>query len=277
MTDNTNWGNISKIPLKNETFEKKDVIAQILKKKYAQKERIKKLRLFVMRTAACLALLSGGGIGVAYLASSMRVATGTLTAQHILPDGSVVTIYPASEIRYNKLSWKISRNVTMNGTAEFNVVKSETPFQVKTSLLDVYVLGTIFKISELESGVTDISCKQGAVLVKSPVTEQQLGPDSKLTIAESSFSFSDKLTEHRADSPDKRVSANSLTFEAIPLSELVSEMQHIYKQNFSIAPENGSILYSGPLFSNDLDISLELISRSCNIRIRRENDTIILY
>lgn len=274
MINRTDWVKISKYPLKNETFRKKEAIAKVLEQKYKQSKKKRKRRLIIVRIAACLAV-SIGCVEVAYQASAMRMTTNTSKAQYLLPDGSEVTIHPHSEIKYNKLSWLLSREVIMAGTAEFNVTKGDTQFKVKASRLDVYVLGTILKISERDD-TTDVYCTQGAVMVKSAVTEQKLGPDSKISVTDDTFTFSSNYLPCKSE-PQVENTSQSLVYAAIPLSELVSEMQRIYKQTFSITPSIGSILYSGPLLADDLDTTLELISQSCHIRIRKEKDTIILY
>ena len=80
-----------------------------------------------------------------------------------LPDSSLVTLNENSSLRFNVKSWKNKRSLDLNGTAFFNVAKSEK-FTVHTHEANVQVLGTSFEVV----GTTDVlkvSCFTGKVAV----------------------------------------------------------------------------------------------------------------
>src|SRR5690554_2465645 len=59
--------------------------------------------------------------------------TGTVMAQYILPDGSVVKLNQNSEAAYNRSMWFLNRNVQLNrGEAFFEVAEGER-FTVETT------------------------------------------------------------------------------------------------------------------------------------------------
>lgn len=99
-----------------------------------------------------------------------------------LPDGSRVWLNADTRIRHRKRFDKEIREVILSGEAYFSVVKdSSRPFVVKTSKLDIKVLGTVFNVKSypgdktiettLVAGLVSIEKRSGkdketAVLVK---------------------------------------------------------------------------------------------------------------
>ena len=90
----------------------------------------------------------------------------------VLPDSSKVQLNSGSIIIYPKSFSGDTRDVFLNGEASFNVAHNEEkPFIVKTSDMDIEVLGTIFNVSSystdsytattLESGKVNVRMKNG--------------------------------------------------------------------------------------------------------------------
>lgn len=90
----------------------------------------------------------------------------------VLPDSSRVQLNSGSIIIYPKSFSGNTRDVFLNGEASFNVAHNdEKPFIVKTSDMDVEVLGTVFNVSSystdsytattLESGRVNVHMKNG--------------------------------------------------------------------------------------------------------------------
>lgn len=106
-----------------------------------------------------------------------------------LPDSSVVKVNSGSILIYPK-EFTADREVFLNGEAYFSVTKDETrSFFVKTSDMDVAVLGTVFDISAyadsenrtatLESGRVDVSFKNRAAAPVSLAPGEQVNLDVK--------------------------------------------------------------------------------------------------
>lgn len=75
----------------------------------------------------------------------VRVPAGNRT-NIILPDGSEVWLNANTSLQYPAAFSDAKREVTLDGEAYFDVVKSKKPFIVKTNKYKVEVLGTTFDV-----------------------------------------------------------------------------------------------------------------------------------
>lgn len=109
----------------------------------------------------------------------------------ILPDSSVVKVNSGSILIYPQ-QFKNTRNIYLNGEAYFVVTKDETrPFKVKTTDMDIEVLGTVFNVSAytdsesssamLESGKVNVKFKNKNAVI--------LHPDEQVTYSRVSGSI----------------------------------------------------------------------------------------
>ena len=90
-----------------------------------------------------------GGEGMQPVYNTITVPVGA-EYQVLLSDGSRVRLNSCSSLRYPVSFSGDRREVELKGEAYFDVEKSEKPFIVKTSAIDVRVLGTSFNISDYE-------------------------------------------------------------------------------------------------------------------------------
>lgn len=86
----------------------------------------------------------------------------------ILPDSSMVVLYPQSRIRYVHNFMANRRTVQLIGEARFNVVKnSSRPFVVLTDSITTMVLGTIFTVAAYDSRQNiSVKLQEGKLVVK---------------------------------------------------------------------------------------------------------------
>lgn len=69
----------------------------------------------------------------------------------VLPDGSLIWLKAGSELCYDRESYETERLVTLMGEACFDIRHNQhNPFVVKTKLINVKVLGTIFNLKTTE-------------------------------------------------------------------------------------------------------------------------------
>ena len=102
----------------------------------------------------------------------------------ILPDSSIVKVNSGSILIYPQ-KFSNSRDIFLNGEAYFTVTKDKTkPFIVKTSELDVEVLGTIFNVSAYtDNDNSSTTLESGKVNVKFKNTDKEpviLHPDEQI-------------------------------------------------------------------------------------------------
>ncbi|QQT24277.1 FecR family protein [Sphingobacterium spiritivorum] len=83
-------------------------------------------------------------------------------------DGSVITLYPKSEIKYAENFRHLKERVLyLKGKARFEVAKDKSkPFRVHSNGVTTTALGTIFIIDELRSTQTNIKLLEGKIEVK---------------------------------------------------------------------------------------------------------------
>lgn len=110
-----------------------------------------------------------------------------------LPDSSVVKVNSGSVLIYPSL-FTNSRDIFLNGEAYFTVTKDETkPFIVKTTDMDIEVLGTVFNVNAYtDSEKTSTTLESGKINVKIKNTHQDqviLTPDECLTYNRSTGLF----------------------------------------------------------------------------------------
>lgn len=106
----------------------------------------------------------------------------------ILADGTQVWLNSGSTLRYPVAFGGDKREVTLTGEAYFNVSKSKTPFIVKTSDMDITVLGTSFNISAYANDdKVQTTLVNGSVVVSSKHGNQEytLKPGHSLSYTKS--------------------------------------------------------------------------------------------
>ena len=92
------------------------------------------LRNFAAAAAVIMIFVTG-----AYWLLNTTVTTGNDSLAIVLPDNSAVMLRPASTVKYNKLTWFIKRNISIEGCAEFKVLTGNK-FTVNTTLGEISVL-----------------------------------------------------------------------------------------------------------------------------------------
>lgn len=93
-------------------------------------------------------------------------ATDTVQ-ERIVADGSIVSLYPASSIKYGNTYAISERNIMLKGTARFNVARrAQLPFIVYSGDVSTRAIGTIFEVSYPMTGQVSVKLLQGKILVK---------------------------------------------------------------------------------------------------------------
>lgn len=95
------------------------------------------------------------------------VTAGSTVQKIILEDGTLVWIKPNSQLTYPKAFAGNKREITLKGEALFEVAKDALhPFVVRTTSLDVQVLGTSFNVKDVaEKDTAEVAVLTGNVWV----------------------------------------------------------------------------------------------------------------
>jgi ferric-dicitrate binding protein FerR (iron transport regulator) len=194
-----------------------------------------------------------------------------------LPDGSTVDLYPGSKLTFPLSFTSGIREVKLSGEGYFIVKHDEkVPFVVKTSALDVKVLGTKFnlKANTDEDYVETILVEGKVVLEKeikgNTVVLRTLKPadravyklkDGKINV------FSEKnMQKHLA------WTKGALVFDADPLEKVVKELERWYNVDIEIKDADlKKYKVTGKFAGEPIDEVLSLLQYSSGFRFKVEN------
>lgn len=126
----------------------------------------------------------------------------TLTAS----DGSIITLYPKSEIKYPEdFSNLKDRILYLKGKAKFNVTKDiNKPFRVHSTGVTTTALGTIFIVDELRSTQTQVKLLEGKIEVKAQAANEQrnlvrtIMPNEEITLDHHDLTIVEEVKVHKS-------------------------------------------------------------------------------
>ena len=119
-------------------------------------------RRLLYAAAAVVVLLAGVASVMKFYSRTVVAGSGEQLAYN-LPDNSTVTLNAGTEISFNPLWWRFSRELNMEGEAFFEVEKGST-FTVRSPLASTEVVGTSFNIFARGSRY-EVTCVTGKVRV----------------------------------------------------------------------------------------------------------------
>ena len=164
----------------------------------------------------------------------------------ILPDGSLVSLNSNSTLTYQK-GWN-TRTVSLVGEGYFDVSHdADNPFFVKTSGVEIKVLGTAFNVKAYQADRTiETALLRGRVLIKN-VSEGHQGDELVLVPNEVALFDQRKLTMNKVPkekSDYKPWYQGNLVFEDAPLSVIIPELEKWFDTRISIDPESMNCRFS---------------------------------
>lgn len=161
----------------------------------------------------------------------------------LLPDGSRVILNANSRLVYDS-QWEgdQKRRVELEGEAFFDITHDATqPFYVKTTRLEVKVLGTAFNVkSDQVRKVFETTLIRGRVTVRDldapERPETVLKPDEKVTFGQKSVAAIVQPVKAKSDQ-SAYWSKGQLVFEDEPVSVIASELEKWYGVKINMAEE----------------------------------------
>lgn len=203
----------------------------------------------------------------------------------LLPDKTKIWLNAGSKLRYNKSFDNNKREVYLEGEAYFNVEKSNSPFIVHTSHLDLQVLGTVFNVKSYpDENNIETTLIEGKVCVKSDKTKKPiyLNPNQKLTFYKKekciettdltdSISNTNTIAEESKSketivfsniNTEKAISwkTGTLIFESEPLISITKKLERKFDVQFIFENEEmKQYTYSGTLKDFPLEQVLEAL------------------
>ena len=176
--------------------------------------------------------------GMAYFYTQEVSAPRGVHTEAILPDGSKVMLNAESNMRYKPYWWGVSRHVTLQGEAYFEVAKGKQ-FSVESTQGMVHVLGTSFNVLARDARYV-VTCLTGKVAVESEGQTLTLTPNKQAAIVNR------QLTAHDLDQPTAAIdwTQDKFSFTDTPLLDVLHEIERQYNIQI-ITPENTDYLYTG--------------------------------
>jgi len=162
------------------------------------------------------------------------------TGKFQLPDGSVVQLAPASQIRYQLVDGataSIGRAVVLDGEALFTVVHaSASPFTVRARGAIVHVLGTTFAVRnygvESRVRVTVLGGRVGVRSQSRPLVHDVILDANMRGVLNDSGDVNVVHDAHAAD--DVAWINGSLVFRQLPLRDALAQLSRVYGADLRI-------------------------------------------
>jgi transmembrane sensor len=204
-----------------------------------------------------------------------------------LADGSLVTLYAGSTLRYQEGVASGRREVYLVGQAFFKVAKNPArPFLVYTDKLVTTVLGTSFLVTAytnkkswvaVREGRVSVQAREGAELSATPARPAAKGilllPNQQVTYAASKGHLTKALVEKPMP-----LTSQLLTFKNKPVTEVLTALEQVYGVNIVYDPlrlNNCTITIS---FSDEsLFEQLGALCKALDGRYRMANNAQIIF
>ena len=206
------------------------------------------------------------------------------TAEVILPDSSRVLMNSGSTLSYSTDFDPSNRKVELIGEAFFNVKKDPLhPFTVKTSSVNIKVLGTSFNVEAYNDKFQEVN----TTLISGKVNIETL-TNKKLAELTPGMMGSYKKTNHTLYLSKVNINLYTswkkglLTFSDVPLQTITEKMERWYNvEIIYLNPKLKNLHYSGAILKNKpIDQILEVMKITANIQYIinfRSNKPSIIY
>jgi len=200
------------------------------------------------------------------------INSGNNVQQIDVSDGSVIELYPNSEVKFTAdFSGISAREIQLKGKATFIVAKDKTkPFRVYTASLTTTALGTIFSVDESSASITKIKLYEGRIEVKSDNNHQNIKPLNLQFQPNEEISFDRKqqqiVAETRVNTSlaSKRGSYQKtdeqLIFNNLSLHDVLHIISHNYAIKLNFAPRDIQDKYYSGTYKNTKSAYINILA-----------------
>lgn len=259
----------------------KDDVWATLEKTIAQDQTVQKKKTRTIHlgwikyaSAASIIIIIGLGLFARLFTTTIDSPSGQ-TAQHILPDGSIIYLNAESHINYNPYWWSFNREVELHGEAFFEVEKGET-FSVVSEMAIVEVLGTSFNIYN-RSDKFEVYCKTGKVRVRDKHSnEVMLTPEQYVSSNEETNTF-----QLRDDVNTDQIMSwrlNKFLYNSTPITKVLEDFERHYGIHVETEIDNIDELHYTGLFMRDIGAqkALDIVSFSFELNVEKKGENTYL-
>jgi ferric-dicitrate binding protein FerR (iron transport regulator) len=198
-----------------------------------------------------------------------------------LPDGSTVKMNASTKIEYPEHFAADVRKVKLSGEAFFEVTRDTAhPFIIETKNASVEVLGTSFNVSAYpEAGLVEVNVKTGKVKLTQHTTGNTASKSAILPAGERGWlKISDgEMGQEKILSPNYSAwISKEMVFQRTPLAEAFAVLENTYHVKIRMEnPEIGRMPYTANFANLKLDYIVEVIARTHNLKVVRNDREII--
>ncbi|WP_378182555.1 FecR family protein [Aquimarina sp. SS2-1] len=256
---------------KASNFSKVDDFKTLEKRLQPKEVSVRKLPgLTPLLRIASVFVIAFGVYFLFFFNSNLHIQTLAIEKTTIeLPDSSIVTLNSLSEIRYSEKNWDQNRKINLDGEAFFEVAKG-AKFDVVTSTGTVSVLGTKFNVKQRED-YFEVKCFEGVVQVKHQKKTKKLIAGDTYRLLKGVITF-DKTTLQKP-----QWTKNISSFKAVPLREVLKELERQYNIKITIDSKESERLFTGGFIHDNLENALTSITEPLDLMysLKASNQVII--
>lgn len=238
--------------------------------------RITGFRIRLVAATITLALVASGILYFQFFYNPQVIlATGFgEQLEHVLPDGSQVTLNANSTLKYYS---RTPRSVRLDGEAFFEIkrmVETKEKFNVWTTDLAVTVLGTSFNVNT-RNNKTQVYLEEGKVrlaLEEKASEIIELEPGDVIAYSKKNKTLSEKK-KNVSTLENASWKEGSLIFKDTPLSKALSDIEDIYGIQFVYQQKDveGDVISGGVPIKN-LEVTLVTLSEVYGIQIEKKGN-----
>lgn len=218
----------------------------------------------------------------------IRIVNGPDSVRHLsLRDGSTVRLEKNSSLAYYDPFVNGRRDLSLVGTAVFNVAGDKTrPFTVYSGGIATTALGTRFLVNASGSGKVRVQLLEGKVVVNAAngsgltMKDVYLRPGQEFAFDSHSrdytvSAFGDRMRTRKPVPPDNN---SGLVFRKEPLARVFKKIGDLYNVSLVFNREDMQDLYFTGTFlkSDDLNIVLSSICNVNDLHLEKRQDSIII-
>mgnify|MGYP001170993998 FL=1 len=249
------------VQLETPAFDEQKVLTNILS---SPKQKVVHLNYnWIFKIAALFIIILGLYFSFTFLSNTNFTAENGSETALILPDESEVILNSGSNLSYKKWNWENNRFIKLEGEAFFKVAKGKK-FEVNTTAGKVTVLGTQFNVKQRNNRF-EVTCYEGKVKVTHNDKNVILTKGMK-TIFENDKNLDVQNTY--INQPEWI--NDEIVFYKENLNNIISEIERKYNVTIELNSNNNQQVFSGNIPSNNINIALEILTKTYHLKIAKK-------
>ena len=200
--------------------------------------------------------------------SNIELVANEVDQKVILPDGTIVFLNDNSKISYPTSFEANKRVVSLEGEAFFEVMRDTIrPFLIHTPHSDIEVLGTSFNVNT-ENMQTEVAVRTGKVKVLSLLLNKSV----ILLPHDMAIVNNHDIQTKQVDNENYMAwKTGHFTFNETPVAEVIKELNTFYSNQIVLHGTGINCHLTADFKQRELTEVVEIISLTCNLKIKEKN------